>query len=147
MNSVKGKSILVVDDDPAMLRALSKILSGEGATIREAGCAEDALKHLVQGQERFDLVITDLRMPNSGGKAVLEGVKAALPKVPVIIITAFGSPELRNQCLIQGAAAFVEKPVDSAALLASINHALSRPAHIKQLAADRPVRWHRPTVP
>jgi DNA-binding NtrC family response regulator len=134
MNSVNGKSILVVDDDAAMLRALSKVLSGEGAAVNKASRAEEALRYLADKQGRFDLVITDLCMPDLGGTSVLDAVKVAFPEVPVIIITAFGNPELRTQCLRRGAAAFLEKPVDAVALLAGIARVLSSSQNKVELA-------------
>jgi DNA-binding NtrC family response regulator len=127
MKSVNGKSILVVDDDAAMLRAVSKLLSSEGATVTAAGRPEEALRHLAEKQVRFDLIIIDLRMPNISGQTVLAAAKVALPEVPAIVITAFGNPEVQAQCLRQGAAAFLEKPMDATTLLAWIARVLPSP--------------------
>ncbi len=134
MSSVKGKSILVVDDDAAMLRALSKVLSGEGATVSKASRVDEALKHLADNQRRFDLVITDLCMPDRR-RSVLDVVKAAQPEVPVIVITAFGNPDLRALCLRQGAAAFLEKPVNAVGLLTVIDRVLLSSRESVQLTA------------
>ena len=125
MSSVHGKSILVVEDDAAMLRALSKVLSAEGAVVSPASCTGEALEHLARAQRRFDLLITDLVGSSPGEGSALETVTAALPHVPVVIVTASGNPELRTQCLRQGAAAFLEKPVDTATLLVTIERVLS----------------------
>jgi len=70
MTSVYGKCILVIDDDQAMLRALGKVLGGEGAVVTTACHAGEAVLHLTNRRERFDLVITDLRMPVVGGVGV-----------------------------------------------------------------------------
>jgi DNA-binding NtrC family response regulator len=137
---LNGKSIVVVEDDAAMLRALGRILRGEGAKVLPASCAEDALESLSKRPGPFDLVITDLRLPTLDGKAVLDAVKASHPRVPVIIITAFGSPTLRTECLSLGAAAFLEKPVESATLLENIERALFDPPE------DTPVPGHNETV-
>jgi DNA-binding NtrC family response regulator len=118
--SIRGRAILVIDDDTAMLRALNKVLSGEGAVVTSSFWAGEALEHLTNSSERFDLIITDLRMPVVGGRTILGAVTVALPQVPVIIITAFGSPELKAECLHTGAAAFLEKPLDTPQLLAAI---------------------------
>jgi two-component system response regulator FlrC len=125
--SIKSKSILVIDDDLAMLRALSKVLRSEGATVTGASWAGEALEHLTDKFERFDLILTDLRMPILSGQTILGAVTAALPQVPVIIMTAFGSPELKAECLQRGAAAFLEKPLETPPLLEAIHRAL-RPA-------------------
>lgn len=115
--SITRKSILIIDDDAAMLRALNKVLSGEGAVVTSASWAGEAMEHLTDKLQRFDLIITDLRMPILGGQTILGAVTVALPRVPVIIITAFSNPELKAECLRSGAAAFLEKPLDTRQLL------------------------------
>jgi DNA-binding NtrC family response regulator len=120
-----GKSILVIDDDAAMLRALNKVLSTEGAAVTVANRAGEAMEHLTDKLKQFDLIITDLRMPILGGRTILGAVAGAFPDVPVIIITAFGNPELKAECLHQGAAAFLEKPLDTAQILAELDRVFS----------------------
>lgn len=122
---INGKFILIIDDDQAMLRALTKVLAAEGGLVTSAGWAGEAMDHLKDGSEGFDLVITDLRMPILGGEAILSAVKTALPWVPVIVITAFGNPEVKAECLNQGAAAFLEKPLETDQLLQAIHNALA----------------------
>ena len=127
MTNIKEKSILIIDDDAAMLRALNKVLSGEGAVVASASWAGEIMERLADNQGHFDLIITDLRMPILNGKSVLGAVKAALPEVPVIVMTAFGSPEIEAECLEKGAAAFLEKPLDTPQLLAAIERVFSTP--------------------
>ena len=127
MRSINGKSVLVVDDDAAMLRALQKVLAGEGASVATASWAGEIMERLDENQGGFDLVITDLRMPILNGESVLRAVKAALPEVPVIVITAFGSPEKQAECRKDGASAFLEKPLDTPQLLAAIDEVVSAP--------------------
>jgi DNA-binding NtrC family response regulator len=109
------KSVLVIDDDAAMLRAVSKVLSREGYSVMGAANLRQAV----------DPVITDLRMPPFSGIGALDVVQMALPHVPVIVITAFGSPETKTEALRRGACAFLEKPLDTAQLVDAIEHALS----------------------
>jgi DNA-binding NtrC family response regulator len=125
MTDIDGKSILIIDDDAAMLRALSKVLSAEGAVVTSSCWAGEALEHLARKSERFDLVMTDLRMPFFGGETIVGAVAAAFPQVPVILITAFGNADLQAQCLRRGAAAFLEKPLDTPQLLAVIEGVFS----------------------
>jgi two-component system, response regulator FlrC len=125
MTIIKDKSILVVDDDAAMLRALCKVLSSEGALVASASWAGDVMERLAANEGYFDLIITDLRMPILNGKSILGAVKAALPEVPVIVMTAYGSPEAEAECMAKGAAAFLEKPLDTQQLLAAIERVLS----------------------
>jgi DNA-binding NtrC family response regulator len=86
------------------------------------------MERLDENQGRFDLIITDLRMPILNGENVLRAVKAALLEVPVIVITAFGSPEKQAECRKDGAAAFLEKPLDTPQLLAAIDQVVSAPS-------------------
>jgi len=137
MSTSKGKSILIIDDDTAMLRAVTKVLAGAGAVVTSANWAGDAMQHLTNKTERFDLIITDLRMPILGGETILGAVSIALPKVPVIVITAFGDPELKAQCLETGAAAFLEKPLDTSQLLAVIEHVLTPSKSVSSRKARR----------
>jgi two-component system, NtrC family, response regulator AtoC len=125
MRRIEGKSILVIDDDKAMLRALNKVLTGEGGIVSSASWVGEVMEKLSDEQGCFDLIITDLRMPVLGGRSILGAVRASLPEVPVIVITAFGTPELRAECQQRGAAAFLEKPIDTAQLLTAIDRAFS----------------------
>lgn len=121
MKKLRGKSILVVDDDVRWLRALGKVLADEGATVIDAQWAGEVLDLLTAREIRCDLLITDLRMPFVNGLTVVYSVRKMFPALPVIVLTAFGSADVKAECLRQGAAAFLEKPLDSAALLDAIN--------------------------
>jgi DNA-binding NtrC family response regulator len=118
--SLRNRSILVVDDDARWLRALDKVLTGEGAMVFRAQWAGDVLDILTARKLRFDLLITDLRMPFVTGLTVVYSVRKMFPDLPIIVLTAFGSAEVKAECLRQGAAAFLEKPLDTAALLGVI---------------------------
>lgn len=128
MKSINGKSILVIDDDPGMLRALNKVLSGEGATVSCANWAGDGIDILTKREKQIDLVITDLRMPFVTGMTVVYAIHEILPRLPVIVLTAFANPEVRAACREQGAAAFLEKPLDSQELIAAVRSALGAEA-------------------
>lgn len=114
---LNDKSILIVDDDQRMLRALDKVLTGEGASVTAAQWAGDALDFLTARQTRIDLVITDLRMPFVSGITVVYAIHEIFPALPIIVLTAFGSPDVEAECLRQGAAAFLEKPLNTSELL------------------------------
>jgi DNA-binding NtrC family response regulator len=120
MKKLHNKSVLIVDDDPGMLRALDKVLTGEGADVTCAAWAGDALDILTARQMRVDLVITDLRMPILTGITVVYAIHEVFPALPVIVLTAFGSPDVKAECLRQGAVAFLEKPLDTSQLLTAI---------------------------
>lgn len=120
MKTLSDKTVLVVDDDVRMLRALDRALSGEGAHVTTAQWAGEALKHLNACPRPVDLVITDLRMPHVSGLTAVADIHRISPALPIIVLTAFGSPYVKAECLRQGAAAFLEKPLDTAALVGAI---------------------------
>lgn len=120
MEGLLNKGILVVDDDERMLRALAKTLSGERAVVTSTQRAGDAIEILSRREQRVDLVITDLRMPLVTGTALVHFIHLSFPDLPVIVLTAFGSPESRAECFRQGAAAFLEKNLTQAQLLAEV---------------------------
>ena len=125
MDELHDKSVLVVDDDPGMLRAMSKVLAGEGMQVTGVSDPVEVVKELADSERRFDVVITDLRMPMFSGRGVL-ALAGALPELPVIIITAFGGPDVEAQTLRLGAFAFLEKPVAAAQLIEVVKRALLR---------------------
>jgi DNA-binding NtrC family response regulator len=120
MKKLRNRSVLIVDDDPAMLRALDKVLAGEGAEVTCAAWAGDAIEILTARRKRIDLVITDLRMPFLTGITMAYAIHEVFPRLPVIVLTAFGSPDVKSECLRQGAVAFLEKPLDTPQLLTAI---------------------------
>ena len=122
--SLAGTQLLVVDDDKALLLALSKVLRSEGAKVLAAGDAAEAVKHLSVNVGNIDLVLTDMRMPGASGMSILSAVKGARPDMPVIVMTAFATDRMRADCATGGAVAFLEKPVDVATLLSTVAKAL-----------------------
>src|ERR1044071_590291 len=122
---VWNKRILVIDDDPGILRAMEKVLAGEGAIVRTARGLPPALAILTQADSVPDLLITDLEMPVRA-QSTLRTLRMACPKAPLIVITALSDPEIRTECLAAGAAAFLEKPVDTAQLMAAVASALNQ---------------------
>src|SRR5881392_4276864 len=122
MDELHDKSVLVVDDDPGMLRAMTKVLASEGMQVTGVSDPVAVVKKLADSEKRFDVVITDLRMPMFSGRGVL----ALASALPDIIITAFGGPDVEAQALRLGAFAFLEKPVAAAQLIEVVKRALVR---------------------
>ncbi len=102
--------ILIVDDEATIRDTLCTILTEEGFEARSAENGRQALE-LIQ-QENFDLVITDLRMPEMDGLELLKAVKLNSPQTSVIIITAYGSMESAIEALRLGAFDYLIKPLD-----------------------------------
>jgi DNA-binding NtrC family response regulator len=124
MDELQNKSVLVVDDDPGMLRAMTKVLAGERMQVTGVSDPSAVVTKLSDSEKRFDLVITDLRMPMFSGRGVL-ALASVLPELPVIIITAFGGSDVEAQTLGLGAFAFLEKPVTAAQLIEVVKRALA----------------------
>lgn len=126
MNTLKNKSVLIIDDDPGMLRALEKVLTRAGLLVSPATWGREGIKEMVGRHDPFDAVISDLRMPQASGLMILHAMRSACPGVPVIIITAYGSPEMTpDWWREQGAAAYLEKPIDSKRLLETLRGVLA----------------------
>ena len=102
--------ILIIEDDEEMRALLKDSLLEEGIEFDSAGNGSEAIRKLVE--DPFDLVITDIRMPGLTGLDILPGIKKLQPETRVIVITAFGSEELRRKCFDRGATAYLEKPIN-----------------------------------
>ena len=114
-----------MDDDPEVLKALTKVLEKEGYEVAAYTDARLAIRFINETKKRFDLVITDVSMPGMKGTTFLAAVKAAFPFVPVIIITAFGDWGEYMEALREGAYEYLSKPLDKAELLAAVRRALA----------------------
>lgn len=121
VKTIANKHILVADDDESMLHALERVLTAEGAVVTATKWAGDAIEVLLRQEKKIDLIITDLRMPLVTGLTLVSSVHRIHPTLPVIVLTAFGSPVIQSECLNQGASAFLEKPLDTSELLEAIN--------------------------
>src|SRR5512147_1006514 len=103
----KGK-ILVLDDDPVVTLSCKRILGAEGYNIITADKGEDAIKRI--SNEEFDLLISDIRLPDINGITVLREAKFVQPKLDVVIITGYPTLEDAKESVKLGAFEFIEKP-------------------------------------
>src|SRR5512136_2735350 len=102
--------ILVVDDEQIIRESLCFILKKEGYSVEEAANGRDALsKH---ESNPFDIIITDIEMPEMKGVDLLKQIRQRTPQALVVIITAFGSVETAVQALREGAADYILKPIN-----------------------------------
>ncbi len=105
-----AQRILVVDDEQIIRESLSFILKKEGYNVEEAANGKDALaKHETNP---FDIIITDIEMPEMKGVDLLKQIRQRTPQTLVVIITAFGSVETAVQALREGAADYILKPIN-----------------------------------
>jgi len=105
------ETILIVDDDAGFRKLLEAILRGEGYAVETAAFVAEALK---AGERRsFDLVISDLKLPDGDGLAVLRWWNGHMPETPVIMITAFGTVATAVDAMKLGAVDYLGKPLSS----------------------------------
>ncbi len=112
------KRILVVDDEPTILLAIGKLLGNENTLVVTSGRIEEAEEAL--SRYKFDLVIADIRLSGIEGIEGLEllsYVKAISPETQVIIMTAYGSDEMKSSAYDRGAYYYFEKPIGMDELL------------------------------
>jgi DNA-binding NtrC family response regulator len=102
------RDILVVEDNDGLREVLKEALSTENFSVSEASSAEEGMEKLKKSV--FDIVITDLKLPEADGIAVLEAAKAEMPDCDVIIITAYGTVDKAVDAMKKGAADFITKP-------------------------------------
>lgn len=101
--------ILIVDDEPVVRQAFSRILSGERCTVVTAENGAAALQCLEH--EAFDLVLLDLRMPGMDGLTLLRLLKQRWPEVEVVVVTGFAALESVKESVALGAFDYLAKPV------------------------------------
>ncbi|CAI0742080.1 MAG: two-component system response regulator GlrR [Serratia proteamaculans] len=123
MTARKPANLLLVDDDPSLLKLLGMRLTSEGFHVTTAESGQEALRLL--GREKIDLVISDLRMDEMDGMALFVEIQKHQPGMPVIILTAHGSIPDAVAATQQGVFSFLTKPVDRDALYKAIDDALS----------------------
>ena len=118
--------LLLVDDDPGLLKLLGLRLSSEGFSVATAESGHEALRLLAR--EKIDLVISDLRMDEMDGLQLFAEIQKGQPGMPVIILTAHGSIPDAVSATQQGVFSFLTKPVDKDALYKAIDDALAQTA-------------------
>ena len=118
--------LLLVDDDPGLLKLLGLRLTSEGFRVTTAESGHEALRLLAR--EKIDLVISDLRMDEMDGLQLFAEIQKVQPGMPVIILTAHGSIPEAVSATQQGVFSFLTKPVDKDALYKAIDEALAHTA-------------------
>jgi putative nucleotidyltransferase with HDIG domain len=117
-------SVLVVDDEPAVGELLCRFLGREGFVSRSAADARAALR--VAERAAFDLVISDIAMPERDGLWLLKELKARRPDLPVLMLTGLSTVQAAVECLRIGADDYLRKPVNMKELLSASHRALEK---------------------
>ena len=104
------QTVLIVDDEPRLRKALARSLDQEQFRTLVAVCAEQALELLAR--RKIDLVITDLVMPGMDGLALTRRIRRSVADTKIIIITAYGTSESKQEAEALGVSAYLAKPFD-----------------------------------
>ena len=144
------RTALIIDDEPDIRELLSITLSRMDIDVETAGDFRSAVKRL--GDRRYDLVLTDMRLPDGDGLDLVEWIQAHQPGVPVAVITAHGNVEAAVRALKLGAFDFISKPLDLTALRRLITSTLklgdsieetSRRSTLRLLGDSKPMQQLR----
>ena len=121
-NVQNGLDILVIDDDPSVLKTIASYLRSRGHRVSEAGRGDRGLASLER--QPADIVVTDLKMPGMSGYDVLKAVRKAWPDTEVIMVTAYGDIESAVKAIKEGAFDFFTKPLKVEDLTAALERAV-----------------------
>ena len=117
----KGK-VLVIDDEDIVLKSVNKILAEENYKVDVSSSGRQGIDWAIE--RSYDVVLTDIRMPDIGGMRVLRDIKRAKPSLAVIMITGYASVQSAVQAIKLGAADYLEKPFTPDQLLKAVASAL-----------------------
>jgi len=110
MGDVSKGKVLIVDDEQTALHVLSAIVEAEGYLVLQATDVDEAVHNLENN--KFDTIITDMKMPGKSGLDLFKHVKLHHPEIPVIFLTAYGTIEASVDVMNDGAYHYFVKPPD-----------------------------------
>jgi two-component system, NtrC family, nitrogen regulation response regulator NtrX len=117
-------NILIVDDEKAIRKTLSEILSYEGYRIDEAGDGEEGIRKF--REKEYDVILCDIKMPKMDGIEFLDKAKELNPDIPIIMISGHGTIETAVEAVKKGAYDYISKPPDLNRLLITIRNAMDK---------------------
>jgi CheY-like chemotaxis protein len=122
--------ILVIDDEQPIAQLLEDVLRDEGHFVEVAVSGEEGLRLAAAG--RYDLVLTDLGMPDMSGWEVASRIRARLPGVPVVLVTGWGTTLTQNEIDRSGVAAVVHKPFEIREVVETTHRVLEQAALLRR---------------
>jgi|GEM_PF-5585526 len=120
----RGRVALIVDDEEPIVALVEERLASLGFEPIGFSASTEALKAFFAAPERFDLAILDFTMPEPDGIAMSEAILDVRPDLPIILMTGFGSPELRARARSIGIADVIQKPLDTNKIARSVAGAM-----------------------
>ena len=121
--------ILIIDDEKSILDLLSVVFKKEGYTVETSLSAKTALEKI--DKEEFDLLLTDIKLPQMSGMKILQYAKEKYPAMPVVMITAYGTIKQAVEALKMGAMDYIVKPFNMEELKIIVSQGLEN-RRIKQ---------------
>ncbi|HMK03652.1 MAG TPA: sigma-54 dependent transcriptional regulator [Ferruginibacter sp.] len=123
-------NILIIDDEKAIRKTLTEILSYEGYKIDEAGDGEEGLQKFTD--KTYDVVLCDIKMPKMDGIEFLEKAKEINPDIPVIMISGHGNIDTAVEAVKTGAFDYISKPPDLNRLLITLRNAMDKQSLVSE---------------
>ena len=138
MNAEK-KSILIVEDDKAIIKSLKEILQSEGYSVDTAETGREAIQK--SKAQFYNLVLLDIKLPDMEGTKLLVTMHETSPIMVKIMITGYPSLENAVEALNMGADAYILKPVNPEKLLALIEEKLKKQSQAEKMTEEKVVDW------
>lgn len=120
------RTVLIVDDEALIRWSLSERLTRAGYRTLEAADGRSALRYFALGDSEIDMVLLDLRLPDTDGLTVLRQIKQRCPRCQVMIITAYGTAEAAEEAMQIGALLLTSKPFDIDMILRLVDGAMAQ---------------------
>ena len=118
----KGPTVCIVDDDPSVCKALSRLIKLAGFNVKSYGSALECIDDKRLGS--IDLLLLDIKMPVMDGFALQDHLSAAGFHIPIVFMTAHEVDKMRAEAMEKGAVAFLQKPFEEQDLLEAIRSGL-----------------------
>jgi FixJ family two-component response regulator len=135
------KRVLAIDDEQIVLNSIRRILGQAGFDVETTLSGRQGLEWALN--KIYDVVLTDIRMPDIGGMIVLRDIKRAKPEMPVMIITGYANVQSAVQAMKLGAADYVEKPFTPDQLLKAVRLAIE---HATTLTPEMQTLIHKEEI-
>ena len=116
------KEILIVDDDRVVLSSCKRILESEGYAVSLTPSVKEALENLAK--KNFDLLLVDVIMPEYDGMYLIGKVRENLPRLPILVMSGYPTPETISSGMRMGATHFIAKPFTPDELVTAVRKAL-----------------------
>ena len=117
--------ILVVDDDPTVLKSCQRVLEAEGFDVYLVPSADKALEAM--RNDDFSLLLVDIKMPQRDGIYLMTEIKKEWPHIPIIVMSGYDTEQTVQQAMESGAASFIAKPFTPTELLNALQKVLENP--------------------